>query len=467
MPAPWLTDLLATVPAFVKGSWARAELARIADEAGNGDKGAAVLIDPGSVVIATGQQPAVGGGPLYTLVKTAHAIAVADALSAAGQPAVPVFWCASEDHDLGEAGHADFIGRDGRIVRVAPGLGAGGQSLRFRLAGGWWDAVATAAKSTFGPGIGEDFLAAHKPWNGETLGAWQCRLLRAVFDETKLVAIEGHRLRPLWPKTIAAALDHWPAAALADLRVELLAQGKSDPFGELDIAPLFADRANGRVKLTVAQARALAATAPLDLSPGAALRPILQQAALPALAYVGGPGELRYHAYITPVYAALGVARPTLIPRASLTLLPTALDRDLRRWGVQPESVTVNSAAPALREPPLGAVSTALADLDRVTAALTAARPADQAGRDSFADGLRRLDKAREALATALARERRRNAALPAFGSLRAQLFPRQLPQDRVMSVFQALWQHGPGLGRQLIAAAAAAGPGGHGLVRF
>jgi len=36
-----------------------------------------------------------------------------------------------------------------------------------------------------------------------------------------------------------------------------------------------------------------------------------------------------------------------------------------------------------------------------------------------------------------------------------------------VMSVFQALWQHGPGLGRQLIAAAAAAGPGGHGLVRF
>jgi len=64
-----------------------------------------------AIAIVTGQQPALGGGPLFTLAKTAHAVAVARHLSATGTPAVPVFWCASEDHDRGEADHADLIAR--------------------------------------------------------------------------------------------------------------------------------------------------------------------------------------------------------------------------------------------------------------------------------------------------------------------------------------------------------------------
>ncbi|MBA3686041.1 MAG: bacillithiol biosynthesis BshC, partial [Planctomycetes bacterium] len=91
---------------------------------------AALLDDPrlalaGTALVATGQQPAVGGGPLYALVKAAHAVALAERLSRADRPVLPLFWCASEDHDLGECGHVDLIRRDGAVQRLAPDLGSG------------------------------------------------------------------------------------------------------------------------------------------------------------------------------------------------------------------------------------------------------------------------------------------------------------------------------------------------------
>jgi len=56
-------------------------------------------------------------------------------------------------------------------------------------------------------------------------------------------------------------------------------------------------------------------------SPGALLRPLVQDALLPTAAYVAGPAEIAYHAQIAPAYAHFGVPRPSLLPRPSLTLV--------------------------------------------------------------------------------------------------------------------------------------------------
>ena len=127
-------------------------------------------------MIVTGQQPAVGGGPLYTLVKVAHAVA----LGRARQEPV-LFWCASEDHDLGEAGHADFVRRDGRISRLNVDLGGGRAALRHRAAATWWTVVRPALAAELGPGLGSDFLDAQAPRGDEGMGAWLCRLLGVLF----------------------------------------------------------------------------------------------------------------------------------------------------------------------------------------------------------------------------------------------------------------------------------------------
>ncbi len=64
------------------------------------------LAQPGTVAIVTGQQVGLFSGPAYTIYKAVTAARLAKELSDRGTPAVPVFWLATEDHDLAEVDHA-------------------------------------------------------------------------------------------------------------------------------------------------------------------------------------------------------------------------------------------------------------------------------------------------------------------------------------------------------------------------
>ncbi len=64
------------------------------------------LAEPGTVAVVTGQQVGLFSGPAYTVFKALTAVKLAEHLSGQGIPAVPVFWLATEDHDLAEVDHA-------------------------------------------------------------------------------------------------------------------------------------------------------------------------------------------------------------------------------------------------------------------------------------------------------------------------------------------------------------------------
>ena len=445
---PWLEQLRRQAQ-LLPARGARQELvAALRGEPGQSPQ-AGRLAEAATVAVVTGQQPAVGGGPLYTLIKAAHAIALAERLAHDGQPCVAVFWCASEDHDLGEAGHADCVLRNGSVARFAPGLGGGHASLRFRPAAAWHAGWLAHLRTHLGPGLGEAFLSAQAPLPDEGLGAWLNRLLGAVFGD-RLVRTEAFRLRGLWTDMAAQALRAWPVEALLLQRARLLADGAVDAFGELPQAPFFADEAQGRRKLTAPEAAAVLARDHGLLSPGAAIRPILQQAALPAVAYVGGDGELAYHAFLTPLYAAFGAQAPLLVPRLHTVLAPSWLARALAGWQCDVPSLIRQAQAPILattRQP----ATVPLADLDRVLAALTALAPSHR----FLAGPVRRLGHARDGLERGLQKQLRQQRGLTPYGQLRGYVLPRELPQERVMSLGQALWEHGPGLGRLLVQEAA------------
>lgn len=412
------------------------------------------LADPAAVAVVTGQQPAVGGGPLYTLVKLAHAIVLARRLAEEGVPAVAFFWCASEDHDLGEANHADLLLRDGSIDRCAVDLGPGRAALRWRPARLWWEPLLERCRSRLGAGLGARWLADRAPIDDEGMGSWLVRLLRDLCAGEPMVAAEAHALRPLWAARLPAACTAWPAEALDARRLELVRHGHADPFGPLPRAPLFRDTAAGRVPLA-----APVGVPAAEVSPGAALRPVLQQLALPAAAAVLGTGELAYHAAIGPAYAALGATRPQLITRCSLTLLPQWVERAAARLGLPPEALA-DGAAPEPR-PPHDPRSERL---DAVAHAID--RLGDPADR-RIAAGQVRLRRELERLSRSLARGARAAAGLPAPGAIAGWLRPRGKRQERTLSLFQAIWQHGPGLMAELLHAAAETRPGDHRLVRL
>jgi uncharacterized protein YllA (UPF0747 family) len=74
----------------------------------NPDSAAALakLALPGAKAVVTGQQVGLFSGPAYTIFKALTAVKLAAHLDAQGIAAVPVFWLASEDHDLAEVDHA-------------------------------------------------------------------------------------------------------------------------------------------------------------------------------------------------------------------------------------------------------------------------------------------------------------------------------------------------------------------------
>ncbi len=447
-------------------TWDRTALARIVAVHANDAPAraqAAVLAGPGTAAVVTGQQPAFGGGPLYSLVKTAHALALARRLGTVGLPSIALFWCASEDHDLGEAGHADLILRDGSIRRLPGALGGGSASLRHRPAAATWKTLLEGCREHLGAGLGAGWLEARQPLPDEGYGAWLCRLMAALFARHGLLCVEGHQLRPLWTTTLGRALAAWPVAALAAQRARRLADGGGDAFGDLAAPPLFADRPDGRSALEPAAASALLAQAPLELSPGAALRPVLQQAALPCVAYVAGPGELAYHHLIAPLYAALGVPRPTLVRRCSLTLVPGWVERAAHAWGATPEQILAGGAAPLVAGDDPAALLSGLEDT--LAALADHAAQLTEGQRARLVTGIAALRRTQARLAASLGRGARQAAGRPAWGALHAYLAPRGLPQERSMSLFQAIWEHGPGLADRLVDEAAEAAPGAQRLV--
>jgi hypothetical protein len=58
-------------------------------------------------------------GPAYTIFKALTAVRLAAHLKEQGIPAVPVFWLATEDHDLAEVDHAWVFNQDAVPTRVA------------------------------------------------------------------------------------------------------------------------------------------------------------------------------------------------------------------------------------------------------------------------------------------------------------------------------------------------------------
>src|SRR5579872_3589730 len=100
----------------------------------------------GACALVTGQQVGLFGGPVFSIYKALSAVKFAQEAGRLGIECVPVFWLATEDHDLAEVNQVRIPGSDGHLQTLT--TGAHGKP------------DAPVATITFGPEVSEGVASA-------------------------------------------------------------------------------------------------------------------------------------------------------------------------------------------------------------------------------------------------------------------------------------------------------------------
>lgn len=443
-PAEWTTAAKAVRERFDGDAW----LTRIAPALGNTATLPALARAAASgVVVTTGQQAGLFGGHMLTLVKALSARALADSIErATGMPCATVFWAATDDADFVEAASVKIPGT-GQATTLAlteaPPVGTPMARAPIAGIGPLLDAMAASSGSA-GALATESLRRIYR--DGATIGDAYLELMRevlapwgiAVLDASHPAVLEAARstLRDALQKSAAieTSLNAWnDALATAGLK----AQVESVP----GLSLVFANEHGIKRRVPVSEAEAMAQRS-TPLSPNVLLRPIVEAAILPTVAYTAGPGEIAYFAQLAPIATALGVPRPVAVPRWSTTIVEPSIDRILERYGVSIDELRdydrlLTRLVRDRMPPELAATFAALrAEVERAAGVLTTGGAAYRVGA-KIIEGIQaqlalRVDRGERRVVAALKRheeELRRD-----LGTARASLYPDGVRQERSLS---------------------------------
>jgi bacillithiol biosynthesis cysteine-adding enzyme BshC len=416
------------------------------------------------VVVTSGQQPGLFGGPIYTWSKALSALTLADAIeSETGIPAAPVFWAATDDSDFAEASYA-LLARTGGVDRVTIEStrpeGTRMADIPLPEMNGALERLASAFGSAADRRVLDFVRDAYRP--SATVGSAYVTLLRALLEPMGIAVIDashGAVTRAAHPLLLRALHERERIArALAARSASLAAAGHAPQVTDLDNLTLVFERHGGR-RERIARARAAVAAAnaePGSLSPNVLLRPVVERALLPTIAYAAGPGEIAYFAQVSAVANALGADVPLSVSRWCATLIEPHIAEIMQRHGLQVEDFADPHAVETrlAREAWPAGVAKAMEQLRRDLAERLAGVRSSLQGLDGLASSAT-VDGTGRALEWRLGRlERRISAAVKSreailmrdLATVRGSLFPAGVRQERALNLLPLLARHGIGL---------------------
>lgn len=317
-------------------------------------------------VVTTGQQPGLFAGPVYSLYKAVTAALLADRLEAhLGRPVAPVFWTASEDHDWEEGNHTWLVDVDNELHRLTlPDVpGAGHEPLHTLPLGPGIEKCFAELKELLPD---TDFTAAYlglvrEAWVPEATlpSAFEATLSRLLEPLGLLwVQADDPWLKRASRDVLLAELEHARTneAALTRRAAELEEAGHGVQVTILEGGVnLFMEGPAGRERVyrdergvhlrhseaafSLDEVRARLDDDPAVLSPNVLLRPVVESAVLPTVAYVAGPGEMNYFAQLAPFFEAHGIRMPVVVPRLGAFVLESKVSKVLDKFDLDVASL--------------------------------------------------------------------------------------------------------------------------------
>lgn len=340
------------LPAGPARSGARRELAAELAIANRGyghpdaDRLARKLADPATRVVVTGQQPGLLGGPLYSFAKAVAAARWAAELEASGEPAVAVFWIATEDHDWAEVSAATVPTPGGpRTFDLGPDP----------------EPLAPAGMRALGPRVTEVLREVAEAVPGDLYAEWMAEVGRwyrpeARFGEAfarlmaRLLGVRCPLLLDAMHPALKAAQRPW-LRRVVERRVEIeealtrqdaavQSRGHSLQVSpQRGLSPLFLLSRGERRRIewrgedgwalrgredgggSVEELLRIIDENPGVVSPGVLARGALQDAVLGTFLQVLGAGELSYMAQVSAIYPVLEVEAPWVALRPQTLVL--------------------------------------------------------------------------------------------------------------------------------------------------
>lgn len=436
------------------------------------------LSQAGSMAVVTGQQAGLLLGPMYTLSKAMTAISLAGRLDSEGRPVVPVFWVASQDHDVAEVDHAYLLDAEEQLHRTSVDLPDGVPVGRIPYAPEMLEQVrGSLSAHRPSPARAREVLAlleesatvarTYSDWFAAQLYRLLGRHGIVIVDplEPAVASLSAQVIRRevmepmLGPERVNAAgkalkaMGHDPQLGRGDgatnLFIELPGEGGL-PARHLLRAQRGGFAADGRL-LDRAELLERLDTDPTVLTPAAGLRPVVQDALLPTAVAVLGPGELAYVAQLRGVYELHDVPMPLAWPRSTVTVLEPAAARMLEAIGSTAASFVADPEAVLQRvllerHGSAAEFERATATLEREFAALLAhVDGIDPTLRGTVQRGRRYLEATIDRLRTksGAALARRDGETRRQFDRLRSHLLPLGQPAERVLSPYSHMLKFG------------------------
>lgn len=287
-----------------------------------------------SFTVVTGHQICSAGGPLYLIYKIFSAIRITQELNASQSDFhfVPVYWMATEDHDIEEIRHFYWGNEKVELATSFEGIAGELPTEEFLF---WLNEK--KAEGKFNEiGLSDLFIQAYSRENfAEATRFWVNELL----GEYGVVCVDGNDSSL---KAIATGLfekeiqEKFVFTEVLKTNLEIESLGFNPNIQPRNFNLFWLKNEDGRAarkrldlkdgvfqtsdalqQFTAEELKQLLS----ELSPNVLLRPLYQETILPNIVYIGGPSELGYWLQLKNAFDAADLQMPLLAHRLSLVLV--------------------------------------------------------------------------------------------------------------------------------------------------